>query len=49
MIENKDEYQEDEVYVASECICDDDGVWYICSKCGKRHTSDLDALMCCLE
>jgi hypothetical protein len=40
---------EEELYVASECIYDDDGVHYICSKCGKYHNTDLDATMCCLE
>jgi hypothetical protein len=40
---------EEELYIASECICDDDGVHYICDKCGKYHDTDLDAVMCCLE
>jgi hypothetical protein len=40
---------EEELYIASECICDDDGVHYICSKCGKYHDTDLDTVMCCLE
>jgi hypothetical protein len=44
MIEN-----EEELYVASEYICDDDGIHYICSECGKYYDTDWDAVMCCLE
>lgn len=35
-------------YVATECICDDNGVHYICPICNKAYKSDLDAIMCCL-
>lgn len=33
----------------SVCICDDAGIHYPCSKCGKYHDDELDALTCCLE
>ncbi len=39
----------EDLYVATECICDDEGVHYICSSCGKCHSSDFEALMCCFE
>ncbi len=39
---------EEDFYVATECICDDDGVHYICPSCGKYHDSDFAALICCL-
>lgn len=42
------DYDED-FFVATECICDDEGVHYICPTCGKYHLTDLDALMCCIE
>ena len=36
------------LFVATEVICNDEGVFYICPTCGKYHKSDFDALLCCL-
>lgn len=31
-----------------ECICDDSGVYFICSECGKAYRDELNASLCCL-
>ena len=31
------------------CICDENGVHYPCSICGKYYDDELDAVLCCME
>lgn len=33
----------------TECVCDDDGIGYLCPTCGRRYDDDFDALFCCIE
>lgn len=33
----------------SICICNDTGVHYPCSTCGKYYDNEIDALICCIE
>lgn len=45
-IRNKIKQTEEEPYVATECICDDTGVHYLCPHCGRQYDDDLEALFC---
>lgn len=39
----------DDTYcLSSECICGDEGVYYICPACGRKYFDELDATICCL-
>ena len=45
----KSEDATEEIYYACECICDDNGIHFVCSTCGKYYDDDFDALMCCIS
>ena len=31
------------------CRCNEDGIHYVCSKCGRSHRNELEATLCCME